>query len=132
MEDIFAKKQRSETMKAVKSKGNISTEIKLISIFKSHKIKGWRRNSTITGHPDFVFPKRRIAVFADGCFWHGHDCRKMQPSNNSAYWEAKINRNKTRDKFITSELTRAGWKVIRIWECEIKRGAIRKLRLLLS
>jgi DNA mismatch endonuclease (patch repair protein) len=127
MTDTFSKKQRSEIMKAVKSKGNKSTEIKLIEIFKSHHVAGWRRNSNLIGHPDFVFPKNRVALFADGCFWHGHNCRNVSPSNNAEYWEKKIKRNKARDKAITKELIQTGWKVVRIWECEIRKEKTRKL-----
>lgn len=128
MTDTFSTKQRSEIMKAVKSKGNKSTEIKLIEIFKLHHITGWRRNSNLVGHPDFIFPKNRIAVFADGCFWHGHNCRNVTPSENAEYWQNKIKRNKARDKAITKELTVKGWKVVRIWECEIKKGKVLKLK----
>lgn len=126
MTDTFSKKQRSEIMKAVKSKGNKSTEIKLIELFKLHHITGWRRKSNIAGRPDFIFPKDRIAVFADGCFWHGHDCRNVNPSDNAEYWQNKINRNKVRDNAITTQLNQKGWKVVRIWECEIKKGIVQK------
>ena len=128
MTDTFSTKQRSEIMKAVKSKGNKSTEIKLIEIFRRHHVIGWRRNSNLAGHPDFIFPKNRIAVFADGCFWHGHNCRNVTPSENAEYWQNKIKRNKARDKAITKELTVKGWKVVRIWECEIKKGKVLKLK----
>lgn len=128
MTDTFSTKQRSEIMKAVKSKGNKSTEIKLIEIFRLYHITGWRRNSNLAGHPDFIFPKNRIAVFADGCFWHGHNCRNVTPSENAEYWQNKIKRNKARDKAITKELIEKGWKVVRIWECEIKKGKVLKLK----
>ena len=127
MTDTFSKKQRSEVMKAVKSKGNKSTEIKLIEIFRLHHITGWRRNSNLIGRPDFIFPKNRVAVFADGCFWHGHNCRNVYPSDNATYWQNKIKRNKLRDKAITKKLIQKDWKVVRIWECEIKKGNVRKL-----
>jgi len=127
MTDTFSKTQRSEIMRAVKSKGNKSTEIKLIEIFKFHHITGWRRNYKLIGHPDFVFLKKRVALFADGCFWHGHSCRNVKPSDNAEYWKKKIKRNKKRDKAITNELTQKDWKVVRIWECEIKKGKIQKL-----
>ena len=127
MTDIFLPKKRSEIMKAVKSKGNKSTEIRLIEFFKSHHITGWRRNSNLVGHPDFIFRKNRIAIFADGCFWHGHNCRNVNPSDNAEYWRNKIKRNKARDKAITKELRQKGWNVVRIRECEIKKGKVQKL-----
>jgi len=127
MVDTFSKKQRSEIMKAVKSKDNKSTEIRLIEIFKLHHVIGWRRNYKLLGHPDFVFPKKRVVLFADGCFWHGHNCRNVSPSENAEYWKKKIKRNKARDKEINRKLTQKGWKVIRIWECEIKKSKFQKL-----
>ena len=117
-------------MRAVKSKGNKSTEERLIQIFRSNKISGWRRNSEIFGHPDFIFPKQKIALFADGCFWHGHGCRNLTPSDHAEYWREKIHRNILRDKRVTKSLKAQGWKVIRIWECEIKKGKMNKLKAL--
>ena len=109
-------------MRAVKSKGNKSTELKLISIFKENNLKGWRRNYPLFGKPDFVFPKIKVAVFADGCFWHGHNCRNINPSDNSDYWNKKIKRNKKRDRLVTKTLKNKGWIVVRIWECEINKN----------
>ncbi|MDR3031324.1 MAG: very short patch repair endonuclease [Holosporales bacterium] len=120
MNDIFDKKTRSSIMKSVKSSKNKSTELRLISIFNELQIKGWRRNYKIKGKPDFVFQKARIAVFADGCFWHGHNCRNTTPKDNDNYWSAKISRNKKRDQDITKYLEQKGWKIIRIWECELQ------------
>lgn len=120
MADIFTKDQRSEIMRKVKSNRNKSTELKLIQFFKVNKIAGWRRNSLLTGKPDFVFPKLRLAVFLDGCFWHGHDCRKTKPKDNKDYWATKIERNKQRDTKVTEALTAKKWIVIRLWECEMK------------
>lgn len=118
-------------MKASKPKGNKSTELKLIQIFKQLGVKGWRRNYRIAGSvPDFVFLKKRIAVFADGCFWHGHNCRNLTPKQNSKYWQAKFENNRIRDKQINERLERKGWKVIRIWECEIKKKSEEKLKML--
>lgn len=128
MVDTFSKEKRSEIMRAVKSKGNKSTEIKLIQIFKEYHIKGWRRNYKLLGKPDFVFPKLRIVIFADGCFWHGHGCRNIRPANNAEYWQRKIQRNVERDKRITKELEQKNWQVIRIWECEIHKKDIKRLK----
>lgn len=121
MSDIFDKLKRSEIMSHVKSKGNKSTELKLIEYFKELHIIGWRRHFKIFGNPDFVFPKKKIAVFVDGCFWHGHDCRNTKPKQNEAYWITKINRNKIRDKQVTDILESKSWKVLRIWECNLKK-----------
>ena len=70
MADVFDAEKRSDIMHQVKSKKNKSTELRLIEIFKQNGITGWRRNYPVKGHPDFVFPKKKIAVFVDGCFWH--------------------------------------------------------------
>lgn len=128
MTDTFSTKKRSEIMRAIKSRGNASTEKKLIQLFKTNKISGWRRNSTILGRPDFAFPQRRIALFADGCFWHGHGCRNLTPAQNAEYWRKKIQRNVERDKEVTRTLKKQNWQVVRIWECEISRGDIGKLK----
>lgn len=126
MIDCFSPKMRSKVMSAVRSRGNKSTELSLIHVFHRNSIKGWRRNYKLLGNPDFVFPKERIVVFADGCFWHGHNCRNTKPKLHADYWEKKILRNKSRDKFITKTLRRAGWHVFRIWECEIKKNKLSK------
>lgn len=122
MADVFSKQTRSEVMRAVKSSGNRSTELRLISAFREHKITGWRRNYSLFGKPDFVFPKKKLAVFCDGCFWHGHGCRNLSPKQNADYWQEKIAKNKKRDRKVSRELRSRGWEVVRIWECEIANG----------
>lgn len=121
MTDVFSKEKRSQVMRAVRSKGNKSTEIALITIFKQNKIKNWRRNIKLEGKPDFVFVKQKMIVFVDGCYWHGHNCRKRKPGQNDEYWKQKIDRNKVRDRTVTKKLRKDGWNVVRIWECEIKK-----------
>ena len=118
---MFKKEKRSEIMSAVHSKQNKTTELRLIEIFKEHKITGWRRNYKVKGHPDFVFLDKKIAIFVDGCFWHGHDCRNTHPSDNQDYWQKKRERNIRHDKEITALFELRGWTVIRIWECELKK-----------
>lgn len=126
MADTFTKEKRSQIMRAVKSKGNRSTEIKLIYLFRKYRITGWRRNYKLFGNPDFVFPKNKVVVFADGCFWHGHSCRKIKPVDNRQYWTSKIRKNKTRDSKVNSILSADGWIVFRIWECQIKKEKLSK------
>lgn len=121
MSDVFDTSKRSQIMKKVKSKNNKSTELKLIEIFKENHITGWKRNYPVKGHPDFVFLDKKIAVFVDGCFWHGHDCRNTRPSDNAEYWSKKRERNIRHDKDITSLFEQRGWTVLRIWECELKK-----------
>ena len=129
MADVFSKEQRSEIMRKVKSNCNKSTELKLIAFFKANGIKGWRRNYKLFGKPDFTFPKNKITIFVDGCFWHGHDCRNTKPKDNSDYWAKKRERNIRRDQEVTKALQERGWIVIRIWECELKDDAKLKGKL---
>ena len=121
MADIFDKSKRSDIMSKVRSKENKSTELKLIQLFKEYGINGWRRNYPVKGHPDFVFLEKKIAIFVDGCFWHGHDCRNIRPSDHAEYWAKKRKHNIKHDKEVTSLFEQRGWTVIRIWECELKK-----------
>lgn len=129
MADVFSKEKRSEVMSKVRSKANKTTEIKLINFFKKYNIHGWRRNYKVKGHPDFVFLDQKTAIFVDGCFWHGHDCRNTRPVDNADFWQKKRERNITHDKEITEYFQNRGWKVIRIWECELKKKNEEKLRI---
>lgn len=122
MADVFDKSKRSDVMRKVRSKNNKSTELKLIDLFKQNNIKGWRRNYKVKGHPDFVFLNKKIAIFVDGCFWHGHDCRNTRPSDNADYWQKKRKRNILHDKQVTKLFENRGWTVLRIWECELKKS----------
>lgn len=121
MADVFSKEKRSEIMSKVRSKGNRSTELKLIEFFRTNHITGWRRNYRAVGHPDFVFMQNKIAIFVDGCFWHGHSCRNLSPQDNREYWMRKIEKNKVHDMEITKRFENRGWTVVRIWECELKK-----------
>ena len=121
MTDVFDKEKRSDIMKHVRSKGNKTTELRMIEVFKALGITGWRRHYQVKGHPDFVFLQKRVAVFVDGCFWHGHDCRNTKPKQNENYSANKIKKNKHHDQEITELFQQRGWKVIRIWECELKK-----------
>ena len=136
MADVFDNKKRSEIMRKVKSNKNKSTELRLIDIFKQNGITGWKRNYPVKGHPDFVFQKDKIAVFVDGCFWHGHDCRNTRPAENKEYWQKKRERNMKHDKEVTAMFESRGWKVLRIWECELKKKneakLVKKIQLILN
>jgi len=122
MADVFDKAKRSAVMRNIRSKGNKSTELALVEFFREQRITGWRRGYPVKGHPDFVFLSKRVAVFVDGCFWHGHDCRNRCPKENEEYWSSKISRNMKRDKTVTEMFTSRGWTVARIWECELKKN----------
>ena len=121
MSDVFDKEARSAIMRAVKSKNTKSTELALIKLFKENHITGWRHSYNVKGPPDFVFLEKRIAIFVDGCFWHGHDCRNTRPADNAEYWAKKRERNIQRDKETTERFEKRGWTVVRIWECELRK-----------
>ena len=119
--DIFSNEKRSTVMKAIKSKNTKTTELKMIQIFKDNHIIGWRRTYPLKGKPDFVFPKQRVAIFVDGCFWHGHDCRNITPKDNAEFWTKNRTYNKAHDLEVSNFLILKGWIVLRIWECELKK-----------
>src|SRR5262245_4474504 len=81
----FGGLSRSALMSRVRSKGNATTELKLLKLLRLARLQGWRRNFRLLGNPDFVFPRQKLAVFVDGCFWHGHGCgRNLKPKRNAA------------------------------------------------
>jgi DNA mismatch endonuclease (patch repair protein) len=131
MTDVFTKAKRSEVMSRVRSCGNKDTELALAKLLRRHGITGWRRNQQVFGKPDFIFRKARLAVFVDGCFWHGCPKHATKPKNNRAFWRRKLAGNKTRDRAVDRVLRREGWRVVRIWEHELaKKTELRLLRRL--
>ncbi|MDR1451489.1 MAG: very short patch repair endonuclease [Helicobacteraceae bacterium] len=124
MADVFDKERRSFVMRRVKSEKNRSTELRLIKFFKDNGVTGWRRHYKLYGKPDFAFPKAKLAVFVDGCFWHGHDCRNTKPKDNADYWSEKRLKNQRRDEEVTAVLQNGGWRVLRIWECSLSAKKI--------
>ena len=150
MPDIFTKAKRSDVMSRIRSRGNRATELALMRVFRAEGITGWRRHVQILGRaallrgpnisaaqqrrptvrvrPDFVFPKLRLAVFVDGCFWHGCPKHETKPKTNAAFWRKKFATNKARDRLVTRALRREGWRVLRIWEHELARKSGARLR----
>lgn len=120
MADVFSAAKRSEIMSRVKSRGNLATEVRLLKFFREQRISGWRRSFPVFGKPDFVFPKKRLAVFVDGCFWHGCPIHGSLPATNVDFWMDKIERNKARDRLVNRELRRQGWHIVRFWQHELK------------
>lgn len=147
MPDVFSKAKRSEVMARIRSTGNRDTEQKLAGLMRAAGITGWRRQvklrvetwrgeksrsgerkgATVSAgkafqvRPDFVFRRERVAVFVDGCFWHGCPRHATRPRQNRPFWDAKLNRNKERDRAVTRGLSRAGWTVLRVWECALAK-----------
>jgi DNA mismatch endonuclease (patch repair protein) len=121
MADVFTKAQRSLFMARVRGTGNTSTEIRTIQLFRGAGITGWRRGARVFGKPDFVFFRGRVAVFIDGCFWHGCPMCKRIPSSSTEFWSEKIKRNLKRDRHVSRELRKRGWNVVRARECGLKK-----------
>jgi DNA mismatch endonuclease, patch repair protein len=117
-------------MSRIRATGNRDTELKTIALFRQSGITGWRRNARVFGKPDFVFPRQKIAVFVDGCFWHRHRGCKFSytPKSRIEFWLPKFEQNVARDRLVTRTLGKEGWHVVRIWECHLsRRGAPRTL-----
>ncbi len=154
MPDVFSKAKRSEVMSRIRSRGNRDTELALVRLLRANGITGWRRHarvavegrksrvegkaisgsrrsslvSRLTVRPDFVFRQVRLALFVDGCFWHGCPRHATKPANNKEFWQKKLAGNKQRDQLVNRTLRRAGWRVVRIWECDLARNGERILK----
>jgi DNA mismatch endonuclease (patch repair protein) len=158
MTDVFSKRKRSEVMSRIRGRGNKDTELALAKLLRAAGIKGWRRHvqvrsaecgmrrsgahglsrhslataevtrPTFRVKPDFVFRKARLALFVDGCFWHGCPRHATKPANNRLFWKKKLAGNKTRDRVVNRALRRAGWKAVRIWECDLAKHPERILK----
>ncbi len=129
MSDVFTKAKRSEVMARIRSRGNQATELAMAKLFRRHEITGWRRNQPVFGKPDFVFLKFKLALFVDGCFWHGCPKHGTQPAGNRSFWKKKFARNIARDRLVNHALRQANWRVLRIWEHElVRKNEVRLLR----
>jgi DNA mismatch endonuclease (patch repair protein) len=110
-------------MSKIRGRGNKDTELALMKLFRQHGITGWRRHQKVFGKPDFIFKQVRLALFVDGCFWHGCPKHCKIPAGNRAFWKKKFAANKARDGRVNRELRKLGWRVVRIWEHDLaKRG----------
>lgn len=154
MPDVFTIAKRSEVMSRIRSRGNKDTELRLMAVFRAHGITGWRRHVVVKGQgvkmqgqgaatasgvvrqpaapvvkarPDFVFPKLKVAVFVDGCFWHACPRCYIRPVQNRTFWDAKREMNQARDKRQTRALRKAGWTVLRLWEHDLARKREKQL-----
>ncbi|MEJ5277457.1 MAG: very short patch repair endonuclease [Thermogemmata sp.] len=155
MPDVFTRSQRSEVMARIRSRGNRDTELALARLLRAHGLKGWRRHVKVplqraprgrgsragVVQIDFVFPGPQVAVFVDGCFWHGcprhspparwlkkssmplvareSPGAQRTPRTGKAFWRRKLAANMARDRFVSRQLRRQGWCVIRVWEHEL-------------
>ena len=122
MADIFSKKKRSEIMSKIRSK-NTQAELIVFRELRKRKIYFQRHYKKVSGSPDIAIPGRKIAIFIDGDFWHGRNFTKTKKRLPKKYWRNKIRQNMLRDKRNRNLLRKHGWKVLRIWENEIKKNS---------
>ena len=129
--DIYSKNKRSNIMSRI-SGNNTKPEILVRKYLFSHGFRYRKNKKELPGKPDIVLSKYHVIIFINGCFWHGHTCRAGRlPEPNHAFWENKIHKNILRDKKNIQELETRGWKVIVIWECELKNTTLQNNRLTL-
>lgn len=121
--DVHSKEVRSYNMSCIKGKGTKPEEIVRKYLF-SHGFRYRKNDKRLPGTPDIVLPKYKTVIFVNGCFWHGHEGCKyfVWPKNNAEFWKAKILQNIERDKRDFERLQNAGWKVIVVWECQLKKA----------
>ncbi|NLW30019.1 MAG: very short patch repair endonuclease [Fibrobacter sp.] len=127
--DNLTKEQRRKNMTRIRSQ-NTKPERIIEQELKRRKIYFAKQVKTIIGKPDIVFRRKKVIVFIDSDFWHGHPKRYIKPKTNPEYWVPKIEKNVERDKKVNKELKKCGWKVIRLWEYDIKKdlnGCVRKI-----
>lgn len=127
MTDVHNPKVRSYNMSRIRSKDTKPE----ISVRKRLFAAGFRyrlHSQKLPGRPDIVVPKYRAVIFIDGCFWHGHaGCKFFKlPSTRQDWWEAKIQNNKKNDRNKRKELKALGWRIIQVWECQLKKDHLEK------
>jgi DNA mismatch endonuclease (patch repair protein) len=121
--DWLTREQRSRNMSSIRSKGNATTERAFLQLLRTAGISGWRRHVKLPGKPDFVFRDKSLAVFIDGCFWHGCPRCYRPPGDNRSYWQRKVLSNRLRDRRRVRELRGLHWRVLRVWEHSLKSAA---------
>lgn len=133
MVDVLTPEQRKRCMRNVK-RVNTDIEIALRKALWRVGIR-YRLNYKLPGKPDLVLVGRRLAIFVDGCYWHGCPIHGQISKTNEAFWRRKINGNITRDAAVNSKLSSCGWQVLRFWEHEIKQdldSCVHKVELILN
>lgn len=120
MTDFLSQETRSRVMSRIRSR-DTSPELALRRALFAAGVRGWRcHNRRLPGKPDLAFTRWRVAVFVDGCFWHGHP-DYFTPGKSGSYWDAKIARTQERDRAANEALAAAGWDVVRFWDFEVER-----------
>ena len=120
MVDNLTREQRRRIMRAVRPK-DTGPELQIRRLLHGLGYRYRLHRRDLPGKPDLVFPSRKMAIFVHGCFWHAHDCRYGRaPSSGLEYWLPKLEENKMRDSEKIAELKLLGWRVMVVWQCEIK------------
>jgi len=120
MTNNTASKERSRIMRAVKSKDS-KIEVKVRSALWRLGFRFYKNKNDLPGKPDIAFPKKKLVIFIDSCFWHGCPEHLRRPNSNQEYWNAKIARNRNRDFEVNAIYQNMGWKLLRVWEHELKK-----------
>src|SRR4030067_1532612 len=129
--DNLTPEQRRKNMQNIRSV-NTKPELLIAKELRKRKIYFARNVKTILGKPDFVFRRKKAAIFIDSDFWHGHPRRCIMPKSNRCYWQSKNERNRQRDKAVNKQLKSMGWLVIRIWEYDVKKNIRKSVRKIIS
>lgn len=120
MVDVVSSAERSRMMAGIKSK-NTKPELALRHALHAKGLRYRLHSKSVPGKPDIVFPRYRAAVFVNGCFWHGHDCKYFKlPATRTEFWEKKIKGNRARDTIVTKRLKEEGWHQLTVWECSLR------------
>lgn len=129
--DNLTAEQRRKNMQNIRSTGT-KPERMIMEALKKRRIYFAAYVSKIKGKPDIVFRRKKVVVFIDSDFWHGHPNRCIMPKTNPEYWSRKIAGNRKRDEQVNRELTDKGWKVVRLWEYDIKHNFEQSIRSILQ
>ncbi len=125
--DRVRREVRSRIMASVKSAGG-TAEKALAASLREAGLTGYRRQWPVAGKPDFAWPGLKVAVFVDGCFWHGCPRCDRPSKTNVKFWRRKVEDNRRRDARVTRWLRRRGWSVVRVWECKVRSAsAVRRI-----
>ena len=116
--DRVSQEVRSKIMASIHTFGG-TTERKMEKLLRKRGIRGFRKQWPVAGKPDFAWPKSRVALFVDGCFWHGCPRCDRPSKSNTMFWKSKIVSNRRRDARVARKLRKEGWSVLRVWECKI-------------
>ncbi len=134
MADVLTPEQRSRCMAAIKGR-NTKPELAVRRMVHAMGYRFRLHRKDLPGKPDLVFPRLGKVIFVHGCFWHMHTCRygKVKPKTNAAFWQAKREGNRARDRRHVRDLRREGWEVLTVWECQLRdpEKLERKLRTFL-